>query len=76
MCIESDYGSTKMWCCLSTFMALHSEAGYTLFVFRMYFANVFAKHTTKYETLTTHYLYFMRILCFINAMTKINHEIL
>ncbi len=35
-----------------------------------YFANVFVKHTTKYETLTIHFLYFMRISCFINATKK------
>ncbi len=35
-----------------------------------YFASVFAKHTTKYETLTIHFSYFMQIWCFNNAAKK------
>ncbi len=40
------------------------------FAFCGYFANVFAKHTMKYKTLTVHLSYFMRISCFINAVKK------
>ncbi len=40
------------------------------FTFRSCLASVFAKHTTKYGTLTIHFLYFMRISCFINTAKK------
>ncbi len=50
-------------------MKTEKKAGCTLlyFAFHGYFANVFAEHITKYETLTIHFLHFMRISCFINA---------
>ncbi len=55
-------------CCrlISVRPAIH----FSYFAFRGYFANIFAKHTVKYKTLTIHFSYFMRILCFINAAKK------
>ncbi len=47
-------------------LAIH----FSNFTFCGYFENVFAKHTTKYETLTVHFSYFMRISCSINATKK------
>ncbi len=40
------------------------------FAFRGYFVDVFAKHTTKYETLAILFSYFMQILRFINVAKK------
>ncbi len=51
---------------------INSKSGYTCFVFciSQVFRYVLAKHTTKYETFSIHFLYFMRIFYFINAAKK------
>ncbi len=46
------------------------DLSYFCFTFCEYFASVFAKHTTKYETLTIHFSYFIQILCFVNTTKK------
>ncbi len=52
------------------YIGLRPAIHFSYFAFQGYFVNVIVKHTTKYETLTIHFSYFMRILCFTNAAKK------
>ncbi len=45
----------------SGILNLRPAIHFSYFAFCGYFTNVFVKHTTKYETLTIHFSYFMQI---------------
>ncbi len=63
---QNDLSTLLAFCTIFFFFV--PDIHFSYFAFHGYFANIFAKHTMKYETL--HFSYFMRISCFINAAKK------
>ncbi len=53
--------------CVLSLISQRLDIHFLYFAFHRYFVSVFAKHTTKYKTLTIHFSYFTRISCFINT---------